>query len=317
MTHLIIDSPYRARGLWKNPHLNTIWASKVRRVDSPPWQRTRLGTPDGDFLDVDCLRENSDKAVILLHGLEGNSDRTYIRGMARTMVSGGWDVLALNFRSCSGEPNRLPRSYHSGATEDLHVVVDAFKDEYDQLDAVGFSLGGNLLLKYLGEQGTASAIRAAVAISVPCDLAGSAGELARPSCRLYMWNFMRSLREKIRQKAAMFPAQVSANGLDVMRTFHEFDDRYTAPLHGFRDAEHYWSSCSCRNFLSAVGVPSLLLSARDDRFLSDGCFPVEACRNSSHVTLEMPDTGGHVGFMNGFLNSEKTYAEFRALEFLT
>lgn len=301
----------------KSPHLNTIWASKVRRVEAPPWKRIRLDTPDGDFLDVDCLRSNSTKAVVLLHGLEGNSGRTYICGMARILASAGWDVLALNFRSCSGEPNRLPRSYHSGATEDLQVVVEAFGRDYDQLAAVGFSLGGNLLLKYLGEEGANSAIRSAVAVSVPCDLAGSADELAKPACRLYMWNFMRSLREKVRQKAARFPEQVPIEGLDSMRTFHEFDDRYTAPLHGFRDAEHYWASCSSRGFLADIRVPTLLLNAKDDPFLSEGCFPEDLCRDSAHVTLEMPDTGGHVGFLNGFLNGEQTYAETRALDFLS
>lgn len=318
---MIVESPYCARIPWTNPHLNTIWASKVRKIEAPNWHRIRLDTPDGDFLDVDCLRTDSRKAVILLHGLEGNTSRTYIRGMALALIGAGYDVLALNFRSCSGETNRLPRSYHSGATEDLRVVLDAFASSYDRLDAVGFSLGGNLLLKYLGEQGTGSRIQNAVAVSVPCDLKGSADELARRGNRLYMWNFMRSLREKVREKAALFPDQVPTEGLDEMRTFHEFDDRYTAPLHGFRDAEHYWAECSSRRFIPGIRVPTLLLNAKDDPFFPESCYPVAACRESSHVTLEMPSTGGHVGFLNGFLsgfqNDERTYAESRALDFLT
>jgi len=309
---MIIESAYRAKGLWRNPHLNTIWASKVRSVPTPERERIRIDTPDGDFLDVDCLKRGSSKAIILLHGLEGNSDRTYMRGMTSSLAADGWDVLAMNFRSCSGETNRLPRSYHSGATEDLRAVLEAFADGYEQVAAVGFSLGGNLLLKYLGEEGSNSLIEAAVAVSVPCDLAGSADQLARPGKRLYMWNFMRSLRLKVREKAERFPDQVSAEGLDEMRTFHEFDDRYTAPLHGFRDAADYWASCSSRSFIAGIRVPTLLLNAKDDPFLSQGCFPVDACRASQHVTLEMPDTGGHVGFLSG----DWTFAEVRAAAFL-
>ncbi|MGA1494955.1 MAG: YheT family hydrolase, partial [Rhodothermales bacterium] len=143
---MIIESAYRAEGVWRNPHLNTIWASKVRSVDTPARERRRLDTPDGDFLDVDCLMQGSRKAAILLHGLEGSADRTYMRGMTHALAADGWDVLAMNLRGCSGEPNLLPRSYHSGATEDLRAVLDAFGNGYDTMAAVGFSLGGNLLL---------------------------------------------------------------------------------------------------------------------------------------------------------------------------
>ena len=309
---MIIESAYRAEGVWRNPHLNTIWASKVRSVDAPARERRRLDTPDGDFLDVDCLMQGSRKAAILLHGLEGSADRTYRRGMTHALAADGWDVVAMNLRGCSGEPNRLPRSYHSGATEDLRAVLDALGNGYDTMAAVGFSLGGNLLLKYLGEEGSQSRIDAAVAVSVPCDLAGSSNQLALRGNRLYMWNFMRSLRRKVQEKAERFPDIVSTEGLNDMRTFHEFDDHYTAPLHGFRDAEHYWAACSSRSFLPEIRVPTLLLNAVDDPFLSEGCYPVDACHRSQHVTLEMPDTGGHVGFLSG----DQTYTETRGAAFL-
>lgn len=309
---MMVDSTYRAEGLWRNPHVNTIWASKVRRVTVSMRERIRIDTPDGDFLDVDCLMQGGVRAVVLLHGLEGSADRTYMKGMMSSLARSGTDILALNMRGCSGQPNRRPRSYHSGATEDLRAVLDAFASRYASFAAVGFSLGGNLLLKYLGEEGTQSRINAAMAVSVPCDLAGSAKQLAQPSNRLYMWNFMRSLRRKVEQKALQFPDHISAEGLESVRTFDTFDDRYTAPLHGFRDAEHYWAACSSRSFIADIRVPTLLLNAKDDPFLSEGCYPVEACRASQHVTLEMPDNGGHVGFLSG----DQTYAELRASAFL-
>lgn len=309
---ILTDPPYRSPLPFRNPHLHTIWASKARNVPAPAWNRRRIDTPDGDFLDVDLLQAGHPTAVVLLHGLEGSTDRTYMRGIASAVADTGKDVLAVNFRSCSGTPNLLPRSYHSGATDDLRVVLETLGNGYERFEAIGFSLGGNLLLKYLGEEGQASRIQAAVAVSVPCDLATSADELAKPGNRLYMWNFMRSLREKMRQKAAQFPGQIDTEGLDDMRTFHEFDDRYTAPLHGFRDAEDYWASCSSRFFIPDIKVPTLLLTAGDDPFLSPECYPIDACRTSRDVTLEMPESGGHVGFLDG----GRTYVERRAPAFL-
>lgn len=284
----------------------------MRRVPIPDWNRRRIDLPDGDFLDIDILDEGSNKGVLLLHGLEGTTSRTYMRAMARALSGSGASVVGVNFRGCSGEPNRLARSYHSGATEDLRAVLDAIAGQFEHVQAVGFSLGGNMLLKYLGEEGSASRIQRAVAISVPCDLAGSADELAKRQNRLYMWNFMRSLREKMRQKAAAHPGEVDTCGLDSMTTFHEFDDQFTAPLHGFRDAHHYWASCSSMHFLADIRVPTLLLNAKDDPFLSEGCFPDEACSASSFVYLETPERGGHVGFLDG----DQTYAERRAVAFL-
>ncbi|MDE2996135.1 MAG: alpha/beta fold hydrolase [Bacteroidota bacterium] len=311
------ESSYGKPLIARFPHLHTIVAAKIRRESRPPWIRERIDTPDGDFLDIDVWVAGRDQAVILQHGLEGSSERTYMRGMARALFEAGFDVLAVNFRGCSGEPNRMPRSYHSGATEDLRAVLDHFDGRYARFGAVGFSLGGNMLLKYLREEGEQSRIASAVAVSVPCDLEGSADRLAEPSNRLYMWNFMRSLRKKVQQKAAQFPERISTESLDEMRTFHEFDDRYTAPLHGYRDAQDYWTRCSGRGFIEHICVPTLLLNAQDDPFFSESCFPVEACAASDHVTLEMPPVGGHVGFLQGLRNGRRTYAEERAAEFLT
>jgi predicted alpha/beta-fold hydrolase len=307
---------YRAPAVFRDPHVHTVWAARVRKVAPPGWKRRRIDLPDGDFLDVNQLLGGHQQAVVLLHGLEGSADRTYMRAMALALHATGRDVLAVNMRGCSGEPNRLPRSYHSGATEDLRAVLAVYHDAYAAFDAVGFSLGGNLLLKYLGEEGVQSRIRAAMAASVPCDLAGSSERLAEPAGRLYMWNFMRSLRRKVYQKAEAFPGVVSAEGVESMRTFRAFDDAYTAPLHGYRDARHYWAECSSSRFLSAIRVPTLLINAGDDPFLSPGCYPIDACRASSFVDLEIPSTGGHVGFLQGGLFSgEPAWTEQRAVSF--
>lgn len=310
----LVPSPsYRSPWWVREPHWHTVVAAKMRRAPSPAWSRQRIELSDGDFLDLDVLASASQTGVILLHGLEGSTSRAYMRAMADALFQTEVSVFALNFRGCSGEPNRLPRSYHSGATEDLRAVLASVADRCEVLHAVGFSLGGNLLLKYLGEEGRASRISRAVAVSVPCDLKGSAHQLATRGNRLYMWNFMRSLRAKMKQKADAFPDQIDLSGLAEIKTFQDFDDRYTAPLHGYRDANDYWASCSSMYVLKDIRIPTLLLNAEDDPFLSEGCYPYDICADSPFVHLETPASGGHVGFLDG----ARTYAEKRAVEFLS
>ncbi|MBO6778573.1 MAG: alpha/beta fold hydrolase [Rhodothermales bacterium] len=282
-------------------------------MTQPLWHRERLELDDGDFLDLDWLVSGRDRCVILSHGLEGNSRRVYMNGMAHAANRAGWDVLSWNYRGCSGEPNRLLRSYHSGATDDLDRIVQRARADFGIVALVGFSLGGNLTLKYLGEQGEDAPVVGAATFSVPCDLAGSSRALAEPAALPYMIRFMRSLREKVRTKHAMFPEEIDVDGLDRMRTFQEFDDRYTAPIHGFRDAEDYWAQCSSRSFISSIRRPALLASALDDPFLSASCIPRELARESEWVRLETPRHGGHVGFVTDHAES---WSEQVAMEFL-
>ena len=282
--------------LLRNGHVNTLFASKFRDVQLPDYQRIRLETDDADFLDLDQVSVGSDRVVLLLHGLEGNSHRPYIRGMAHAMNGAGWDVAALNFRSCSGEPNRKALAYHSGATEDLEPVLQKLKAEYDSIVAVGYSLGGNLLLKYLGEQGEHSSISAAVAISVPCDLKGSSEQLTALGNGIYMRRFLRSLRKKMEVKAALFPDEIDVSDFDWIKTFRQFDDRYTAPLHGFINAEDYWAKCNCLQFLPSITTPALIVNALDDPFLSKSCFPYERVESNPALSMITPKYGGHVGF---------------------
>jgi len=293
-------SNYRPPPLLTNGHLQTVLPWLLRRVPGVRYQRERIPTPDGDFLDLDWAPAGASRLVVVCHGLEGSSRAAYVRGMLRAFRRRGWDGLALNFRGCSGEPNRRLRSYHSGATEDLATALDHVvrTRRYRRLALVGFSLGGNLVLKYLGERGgdLPQGLGPSAAVSVPCDLAGSSARMAAPGNRLYMFRFLRTLCRKARDKARRFPGALPAGDFVGLRTFREFDDRYTAPAHGFRDAAHYWAACSSRRFLAGIRVPTLLVNAANDPFLSPGCFPTAEAAASPHVLLEIPASGGHVGF---------------------
>ncbi len=258
--------------------------------------------------------------AVLTHGLEGHSRGNYCQGMAGSLTHAGWNVLAWNFRSCSGEANRELQSYHSGATEELQIVLDhVFKETgYREIALIGFSLGGNLMLKYLGEQADNidPRIHAAVAFSVPCDLASSAKRLEHWQNRIYMVRFMRSLKTKVREKAMRFPEQISDAGLAKMTTFAEFDEIYTGPIHGFKDADDYWTQCSCRHVLHQIAIPTLLVNALDDPFLTPECFPHKAAEVNPDFSLETPRHGGHLGFVE-FNDANEYWSEQRAVAFLS
>jgi predicted alpha/beta-fold hydrolase len=315
----VSEGQYRPPRGFTNAHVQTIWPARTRKVDGVAYRRERIDTPDGDFLDLDWSEVGAERVAVLSHGLEGSTGRSYMRGMARALNRRGWDVLAWNYRGCSGEPNRLLHAYHSGATDDLDVVVRHALEggRYRRLALLGFSLGGNLTLKYLGERGRAAddRIRGAATFSVPCDLADSSAALARPTNRLYMAYFLASLRRKIKDKMALFPGQLDETGLGQIRDFQGFDDRYTAPLHGFRDAADYWARCSARPFIPDIRVPTLIVNAADDPFLGPSCYPIGEARANPYVRLEVPDHGGHVGFI--LFNREGDYwSELRAADFL-
>jgi uncharacterized protein len=293
--------------------VNTLYGGLLRGVSTPEYHRERIDTPDGDFLDLDWFRAGHRRIAILCHGLEGSSRRPYMSGMAHRLSKGGWDVLSWNYRGCSGETNRKLRTYHSGATDDLDVVVERARPHYDRIDLIGFSLGGNLVLLYLGERGQQIAIDRAVAFSVPCDLASSSRYLARPVAIPYMRRFLQSLRKKMRQKAELFPEEIDVRGLDDVQSFREFDDRYTAPLNGFLDAEDYWRRASSKPWIQNIRTPTLIVSAQDDPFLPGECYPHKEVRASRHVEMETPDQGGHVGFA---VRRGQFWSEERAARFL-
>jgi uncharacterized protein len=316
---LIQHSSYRAPSWLPGGHVQTIYPALFRRIGRVVSHAERLELADGDFIDLAWSEQGGHRLAVLSHGLEADMRSGYMQGMAAALIRRGWDVLRWNFRGCGGTPNRLLRMYHSGATEDLHEVVSHALAHHPArcVDLIGFSLGGNLTLKYLGERGEdlPQRLRGAVTFSVPCDLACSSRQLSLPANRVYMERFLVALRAKIRAKARMFPRQLDLTGIDRIRSFGEFDDRYTAPIHGFLDAEDYWSRSSCRSYLPRVRTPVLLVNAANDPFLGPGCHPWEEAEGSDFLHFESPRMGGHVGFPS-FGNSGEYWSETRAAEFL-
>jgi predicted alpha/beta-fold hydrolase len=294
----VVQSEFHPPFLLRNGHVQTVLGAFLRRGHRVAFEPERLELTDGDFLDLRWLRRDHDRLAILSHGLEGSAHQGYVRGMAAALANAGWDALAWNFRGCGEEPNRLVRLYHSGATEDLRAVIDHAATHYARVALIGFSLGGNLTLKYLGEAPPHSATVCGVAISAPVDLAASARQLdARWTNRIYLRRFIRSLIAKVEAKAVHFPTEIDASGSRELRTFQEFDDRYTSKLHGFRDAADYWAQASSRQYLPRITVPALLLNALNDPFLAPECFPIPEAQESDCFHLEAPAFGGHLGFL--------------------
>jgi predicted alpha/beta-fold hydrolase len=311
----VIRSQFNPPWLLSNAHVQTVLPAISRRP-RVVYQRERLELPDGDFLDLDWLPAASERLAILSHGLEGSSRDAAIHGMASSLHRSGWNVLAWNYRGCGGELNRLPRLYHSGETGDLAVVVEHAARRFSRLALIGFSLGGNLVLKYLGEAPPHEAVACAAALSAPVDLAATARALdQRRLNRMYLRRLIASLVCKVKAKAKHFPERIDASKTRGILGFEDFDGRFTAPVHGFRDAIDYWTKCSSRQFLSAITVPTLVLSARDDPFLTFDCFPFAEAEASTRLFLEAPETGGHLGFFSSLI-CDQTWAERRVVEFL-
>jgi predicted alpha/beta-fold hydrolase len=238
--------------------------------------------------------------------------------MTACLLSIGWDVLAWNMRGCGDTPNRLVPWYHSGQSCDLRLVVnEALEQHHGEIALIGFSVGGNITLKYLGEEGSSltSRIKHAVVVSVPTDLRGSAEVLSRTRNRLYMEYLLRPLRRRMREKYSRFPGVFDIDALSSIKTFREFDERFTAPFHGFASVNQYWEQSSSRAYLASISVPTLAISALDDPFLSPSCFPFEIARNHRHLLLETPPHGGHVGFLDSF-SLKTTWLEKRVASFL-
>ena len=256
----------------------------------------------------------------MLHGLEGSSDSHYIKGMSRALEQVNYDVFVMNQRGCSGEINKSYASYHSGKTDDLDEVIQfiAHTFNYQNIVLIGFSLGGNICLKYSGEKGETmnNRIKAVVAISVPCDLSESAQYLAHRRNFLYMRRFMRMLRRKALLKAKNHPeSNLNEEEINSCGDFTSFDNLYTAPAHGFDSAVHYWQVNSSKQFIPEIRRDTLLISAKDDPFFGPLSHPVAECENNPFVTFEQPAHGGHVGFAQWNL-SKNLWHENRALNFI-
>ncbi|MDQ3699136.1 MAG: hydrolase [Gemmatimonadota bacterium] len=318
------QAPYRPAWWLPGAHLRTLWGKLFRRTPHVSTRLERWDTPDGDFLDIHRLEaQPRSPRLLILHGLEGSRRSHYVAGLLDQARRRGWAADLVVWRSCGDELNRAPRFYHSGETTDLDLVVRRLIDTEPgaPLIVAGFSLGGNVLLKWLGERGEdlPAEVRAAAAISVPFDLAQGARHIERGFSRVYGTHFLRSLRRKALAKRQLFPELIRAEALAAARTLWDFDDCVTAPVHGFRNAADYYARSSSLNFLARIRCPTLLLSARDDPFLPPAVLDdvrAIAARNAA-LSVEFVEKGGHVGFIGGAVPWRPVYyAEWRVAEWL-
>jgi predicted alpha/beta-fold hydrolase len=309
-------------------HAQTVAGKYLRPATGVRYRRERIELADGDFLDLDFATVHGSPApapgdgspvALVVHGLEGSSDSAYVRETCRGLWDRGVRAVALNFRSCGGEPNRLPRFYHAGDTGDVAHVLDLMAQRFPgvPLAAVGFSLGANVLLKYLGERGDASRLGAAAAISIPFDLGAGADKLQSTVIgRLYTGVFVRSLARKFRQKGRLMDGTCDASRVLAARGFREFDDAATARLHGFAGVDDYYGSSSCGQFLPRIRIPTLLVHAEDDPFVPDAAIPRDAIAANPCLTPAITPHGGHVGFIAGTPLRPEFWAESEAARFI-
>ena len=336
--------PFEPSPWLQGPHLQTLGGKVLRPSESPPLERVRLDTPDGDFIDLDLGPEPDEGGTgetpaesgepaplaLVLHGLEGSSRRSYALLMYRALLARGIRPVGMNFRGCSGEPNRTVRFYHSGETGDIRHVLGELRRRFPgrPLGMVGYSLGGNVLLKYLGEVGEVGAeggdggedetpVRAAVAVSVPFDLSAGADRLEEgPWGRLYTYYFLRMLRRKIRLKEALVTGHVDVAEALSAPTLRSFDEAATAPIHGFESAQDYYTRSSSAVFLSHIDTPTLLLQSRDDPFLPESALPEATIRKNPQLVAGITERGGHVGFVEGPPWAPRFWAEEEGARFL-
>ena len=286
-----------------NGHLQTIVPSLFRKV-AVDYQRERLELEDGDFLDLDWHRKGSEKLVVVTHGLEGDSTRHYVTGMISALSDAGFDGLGWNSRSCSGELNRLPRFYHHGDAEDLRKVVSyaIAKYGYKEVILTGFSMGGSLTLRLLGDRPELlpKEVKLGLVASVPLDLLDSVNQLSKPGQRFYMNRFIKKLAVKIEQKSKLFPDHPHLsfdNYFEEIKDFKAFDNRYTAPLHGYENALDFYQKASAKPLLNNISVPTTIVQAKNDPFLGSACYDLGEGKNNPNLSLLTPEIGGHVGFM--------------------
>ncbi|MEP7127953.1 MAG: alpha/beta fold hydrolase [Chitinophagales bacterium] len=315
----LINSTFRSPSYLPGGDLQSIMPAITRIVKGINYRRERINTPDADFIDIDWLDNDSTKIALVIHGLEASADSAYMKGMSKKLHANGFRVAAMNLRGCSGEVNRQVRSYHSGSTDDVEIVINHLlqNSPFETLMLVGFSLGGNLVLKYLGERSEIpQQISSAVAISVPCDLEACALHLDQRIPFIYRDRFLKTLKQKAITRIGRLPFPATQKQIKSLSTFIEFDNYYTSRLYGFADASDYYTKSSSKQFIKNITIPTLILTALNDPFFTSECFPFEECRNSTNVFLETPDHGGHVGFCADLFTGNY-FSEQRTLEFLS
>jgi uncharacterized protein len=294
-------SDYVPSRLLSNPHLHTIYARYIREFIRFDFTLEEFDLPDGDCIELAWSKQNSKKLVLLNHGLEGKADAPYMRSTARAFSLSGWDVLSWSFRGCGRRPNRFARSYHCGFTDDLRFLINTYAPQYDEVVLVGFSVGGSLCIKYLGENPSQvpSQVSRAIAISSPVDLAETAYVLKLGANRIYLKYFLQSFKRKLRVKRHLFPESISRHFFDGIKDFESYDNKYTAPWFGYADARAYWKDASCRQFINDVKIPLLFMTAEDDTFFRASNIPYREVLQNPNLKLLAVPKGGHVGFFQG------------------
>jgi len=278
---MITQGTFKPAWWLPGPHLQTIWPIVTRHKIKVPAERERIELPDSDFIDLDWIGNKQQPRVIITHGLGGNISSSYAQRILHTIVDNDWCGVFMHFRGCSGEPNELKR-----------------RSPHLPIAAIGYSLGGNVLLKWMGETGDKNPLTAAVAISVPFTLAKSADKINQGFSKFYQWYLLRAIKSQLAHKFKLVATEKSLKELQELHTFWEFDEHVTAPLHGFVDAEDYYQRASSRQYLQSVTVPTLILQAMNDPLVPREGIPSEK-ELSNAISLELAESGGHVGFITG------------------
>jgi len=317
---LLATNTFQPNFLFRNKHFNTLYRFlfSKRTVN---FERERITTPDADFIDLDKATVQSDHVILAIHGLEGSSKSGYIQSLTEYANKHGFDIIVMNLRGCSGEPNKLLYSYHSGETKDVkHIITHIIESyNYKAMHVVGYSLGGNMILKMLGElkDNYPQIIQSAVAVSVPCDLEASSIVLNKGFNKLYQFGILYTLLKKAKYKLKKFPnAGIAKDKLLKVSNFHDFDEYYTAPIYNFSSAKDYYRRSSSKAFIKHIRVPTLMVAALDDSFLSKSCYPFQEAKENNHFYLLTPKFGGHVGFYAGFRKKKNYWLEKEIVAFI-
>ncbi len=313
-----MNTSFRAAWWLPGPHLQTLWAALIRPKLPLSIFNERLELPDGDFLDLAWAGKGEGPIVVVLHGLNGSIHSPYVNGILHAIDKHGWRGVLMHFRGCSGVPNRLARAYHSGDTEDLQFLIKTImhREPHIPLFTIGYSLGANVLLKWLGESGARNPLKAAVATSIPFELNKTATRLTKGFSRCYQQRLIHELVKAHKRKFKDMPEPIHFGNLNHLRTFYEFDNAITAPLHGFKNAQDYYTQSSSRQYLKHIQTPTLIVHAKDDPFTTLDALP-EPHEISTAVSLELTEDGGHVGFVAGKYPWQPVYwLEDRIMDYL-
>ncbi|GFD75100.1 YheT family hydrolase [Tenacibaculum sp. IMCC1] len=315
----IISDTFSPSLPFKSAHFNTVYRPLFMK-DTIEYNRKRVTTWDADFIDLDFSIVESKSLVLLIHGLEGSSQSNYMIRTSNHLNNIGFDTVCMNLRGCSGEDNLLLETYHSGKTDDVEFIIKHLNSNYnyENIIIIGFSLGGNLTLKFLGEYNNIpSEIKGGIAVSVPVDLTSSQAELNKLKNKIYLNEFLRTMKLKLLQKAEKFPDfLLDKELLFKANKFRHLEKQYTVPVFGFKSSEDYWEKASAKPFIPEIKVPTLLINALDDSFLSKECYPIKEAKNMKNFYLSTPNYGGHVGFISSFSNTENRWLEQRISKFI-